>query len=125
MLSSSKPVENPKEADNYVVTTYGISDSNPPTHVSDDEENEIQMDDLEGLSAFGRKPEPSYMGPNSFKLNREEARSFLFDEAEDSASAQFMQETMHVDFFSGTFYAMRTPMKKKYKLLTADSADYY
>ena len=32
---------------------------------------------------------------------------------------------MHVDFFSGTFYAMRTGMKKKYKLLTADSADYY
>ena len=40
-------------------------------------------------------------------------------------SIQYMQEKMHVDFFSGTFYAMRTSMKKKYKLLTSDSADYY
>ena len=32
---------------------------------------------------------------------------------------------MHVDFFSGTFYAMRKDLKRRYKLLTSDSADYY
>jgi len=34
-------------------------------------------------------------------------------------------ETMRVDFYSGTFYAMRTKFKKKYKLLTSDQADYF
>ena len=33
--------------------------------------------------------------------------------------------TMHPDFFTGTFYAMRTKFKKKYKLLTSDQADYF
>ena len=32
---------------------------------------------------------------------------------------------MHLDFFSGTFYAMRTKYKKKHKLLSTDQADYF
>ena len=32
---------------------------------------------------------------------------------------------MHVDFFSSTFYAMMTKYKKRYKLMTSDSADFY
>lgn len=32
---------------------------------------------------------------------------------------------MHVDFFSGTFYAMRTKYKKQYYLTKDDVADYY
>lgn len=36
----------------------------------------------------------------------------------------FHKDFMHVDFFSGTFYALQTKYKKKYKLLTSDQADY-
>ena len=32
---------------------------------------------------------------------------------------------MHVDFFSSTFYGMITQYRKKYKMLTSDSSDYY
>ena len=32
---------------------------------------------------------------------------------------------MHVDFFSGTFFALQNKYKKEYKLLTVDQADYY
>ena len=32
---------------------------------------------------------------------------------------------MHVDFFSGTFYAMRKKYKKKFCLLKDEIADYY
>lgn len=34
-------------------------------------------------------------------------------------------ETMWVDIFSATFYAMRSKYKKKYKLLTEDQTSYY
>lgn len=32
---------------------------------------------------------------------------------------------MHIDFFSGTFYAMRTKYKKQHRLLNKDLADYF
>jgi len=32
---------------------------------------------------------------------------------------------MHVDFFSGTFYAMRTKYKKRYYLTKDDVAEYF
>mmetsp|Transcript_13334 Transcript_13334/g.20829 ORF Transcript_13334/g.20829 Transcript_13334/m.20829 type:complete len:234 (-) Transcript_13334:416-1117(-) len=35
------------------------------------------------------------------------------------------RETMHPDFFSGTFYAMQEKFKKKYGLLAATQSDYY
>ena len=34
-------------------------------------------------------------------------------------------ETMHVDVFASTFYAMRTKYKKKYELLNEDQASYF
>ena len=34
-------------------------------------------------------------------------------------------ETMHVDVFAATFYAMRTKYKKEYKLLNEDQAGYF
>ena len=47
---------------------------------------------------------------------------FIADEnyqGEDNLKKNMM-ESMHADFFTGTFYAMRTKFKKKYKLLTSD-----
>jgi hypothetical protein len=32
----------------------------------------------------------------------------------------YHEDLMFLDFFSGTFYAMRTKYKKKYKLLSSD-----
>ena len=49
----------------------------------------------------------------------------LKDENDQSTMNRKMMETMHADFFSGTFYAMRNKFKKKYKLLTSDQADYF
>ena len=36
-----------------------------------------------------------------------------------------MAQTMHVDFFSSTFYSLRKHVKKEYRLLGCDQADYF
>lgn len=46
-------------------------------------------------------------------------------EQEENIAVALTQEAMHVDFFSGTFYAQRNDMKQQYKILTSDAADYY
>jgi hypothetical protein len=38
---------------------------------------------------------------------------------------EYLAETMHVDVFAATFYAMRTKYKKQYKLLNEDQAGYF
>lgn len=38
---------------------------------------------------------------------------------------KFVEETMFVDHYSGTFYSMITKFKKKHNLLTEDQAEYY
>lgn len=42
----------------------------------------------------------------------------------NKGKVHYHQEYMHPDFFSGTFYSMRTKYKKKYCLLKDDVADY-
>ena len=53
--------------------------------------------------------------------------NFLIDEFDYTVQRndKRMQEVMHLDFYTVTFYSLRTKVKKEYRLLTSDSAEYY
>lgn len=42
-----------------------------------------------------------------------------------SFERKFVQESMWVDHYSGTFYSMITKYKRKHNLLTEDQSDYF
>jgi hypothetical protein len=53
--------------------------------------------------------------------------SFLIDDYDETVQKndKKMQEAMHQDFYSSTFYSMRKKVKQEYRLLTIDSSEYY
>lgn len=64
------------------------------------------------------------------ELERQEmwrTSNFLIDEFDYTVQRndKRMQEVMHLDFYTVTFYSLRTKVKKEYRLLTSDSAEYY
>ena len=61
----------------------------------------------------------------NFELTKN-MKTFIEKEQADNVSNLIpIIENMHVDFFSGTFYAMRTKYKKKYCLLKDEVAEYF
>ena len=74
-----------------------------------------------------RRDEDNDDAEDEEREERWRSQSFLVDEFDFTVQRndQKMQEVMHLDFFSATFYSMRTKVKTKYRLLTSDSSEYF